>query len=71
MKRFFEQRPEIARVFSLITLQLGNDLMVAVKAQLQRGSATHEDVINGIECELKRQFPQVKWSFFEPDIDAS
>jgi cation diffusion facilitator family transporter len=68
LKRFFEQRPEVARVYSLITLQLGNDLMVAIKAQLHRGSTTHEDVINGIEGELKRQFPQVKWSFFEPDI---
>ena len=67
MKRFLEQRPEIARLFSLITLQLGNDLMVAVKAQLNRGSIAQEDVINGIESELKRQFPQVKWSFFEPD----
>ena len=67
LQKFLEQRPEIARVFSLITLQLGNDLMVAVKAQLQRGGAAHEEVINGIESELKRQFPQVKWSFFEPD----
>ena len=67
LRRFVEQRPEVARVFNLITLQLGNDVMVAVKAQLNRGSTAQEDVINGIERELKRQFPQVKWSFFEPD----
>jgi cation diffusion facilitator family transporter len=70
LKGFLEQRPEIARVFSLITLQLGNDLMVAVKAQLNRSSAEKEDVINGIEKALKQQFPQVKWSFFEPDNAA-
>jgi cation diffusion facilitator family transporter len=67
VKRFLEERAEVARVFSLITLQLGNELMVAVKLQLQRGSATPEDAINSIEGELKRRFPQVKWSFVEPD----
>jgi cation diffusion facilitator family transporter len=67
VKRFLEERAEVARVFSLITLQLGNDLMVAVKLQLQRGSAAPEDAINSIEGELKRRFPQVKWSFVEPD----
>ena len=70
LKSFLEQRPEVARVFSLITLQLGNDLMVAVKAQLNRSSDEKEDVINGIERALKEQFPQVKWSFFEPDNAA-
>ena len=70
LKRFLEQRPEVTRVFSLITLQLGNDLMVAVKAQLKQSSAAKEDVINVIEKELKLQFPQVKWSFFEPDNAA-
>lgn len=70
IKGFLEQRPDVTRVFSLITLQLGNDLMVAVKAQLNEGSAAKEDVINTIERELKNQFPQVKWSFFEPDNAA-
>jgi divalent metal cation (Fe/Co/Zn/Cd) transporter len=70
IKGFLEQRPDVARVFSLITLQLGNDLMVAVKAQLHQSSAAKEDVINAIERELKSQFPQVKWSFFEPDNTA-
>jgi cation diffusion facilitator family transporter len=70
IKGFLEQRPDVARVFSLITLQLGNDLMVAVKAQLNQSSGAKEDVINAIEKELKSQFPQVKWSFFEPDNAA-
>jgi len=70
LRGFLEQRPEIARVFSLITFQLGNDLMVAVKAQLNQSITAKEDAINAIEKELKRQFPQVKWSFFEPDNAA-
>jgi cation diffusion facilitator family transporter len=67
IRGFMSQRAEIARVFSIITLQLGNDLMVAAKVQLQRGSVGPEDAINTIERELKRHFPQVKWSFVEPD----
>jgi cation diffusion facilitator family transporter len=67
IQRFFDERTEIARVFNLITLQLGNDLMVAVKVQLRRGGLPVEDAINRVETELKQRFPQVKWSFFEPD----
>lgn len=67
MKRFFDERTEIARVFNLITLQLGNDLMVAVKCQLQHSGASTEQMINVIENDFKLRFPQVQWSFFEPD----
>jgi cation diffusion facilitator family transporter len=65
--RFFGERAEVARVFNLITLQLGSDLMVAVKVQLRRGGLPAEDAINRVEAELKQRFPQVKWSFVEPD----
>jgi cation diffusion facilitator family transporter len=68
MRRYFEGRAEIERVFSLITLQLGNDMMVAVKVQLQHSGPSPEKTINNIETEFKRRFPQVKWSFFEPDV---
>jgi cation diffusion facilitator family transporter len=67
MKRFFEQRADVCRVFNLITLQLGNDLMVAVKCELRHAGASTEETINAIESDFKRRFPQVKWSFFEPD----
>ena len=67
LRRFFDERTEIARVFNLITLQLGNDLMVAVKVQLHHGGLPTEDAINRVESDLKQRFPQVKWSFFEPD----
>ena len=67
IKRFFEERAEIARIFHLITLQLGNDLMVAIKVQLHRGGLPAEDAINRVEADLKQRFPQVKWSFVEPD----
>ena len=69
MRRFIEGRPEVGRVFNLITLQLGNDVMVSVKAQMreQQSATTLVEQINAVEQALKAQFPEVKWSFFEPE----
>ena len=67
MKQFLAERTEVARVFNLITMQLGNDVMVAAKFQLRHAGASAEDTINNIESDFQRRFPQVKWSFFEPD----
>ena len=69
MKRYLEGRPEIARVFNLITLQLGNDVMVAVKVKVAGGDSVAQLVksINGVEKVFKARYPQVRWSFFEPD----
>ncbi len=66
---FLEGRPEIERVFNLITLQLGNDVMVAVKAEMSADLATKGvvDAINDIEAAMRAQFPEIRWSFFEPD----
>jgi cation diffusion facilitator family transporter len=70
LREFLSGRPEVAEVYSLITLQLGTDLMVSAKVRMQEMStAVHliED-INGVECALKTNFPQIRWVFFEPDI---
>ena len=70
MQAFLEQRPEIEKVYNLLTLQLGNDVMVSIKAKMQ-GEETAVGMIaqiNAIERELKRRFPEVRFSFFEPDI---
>jgi cation diffusion facilitator family transporter len=70
ISEFVEQRPEVARVFKLITLQLGPDVMVSIKAEMQAGfSATGLiEAINAVERDLKARFPEIRWSFFEPDI---
>jgi cation diffusion facilitator family transporter len=69
MKHYLEQRPEIARVFNLITLQLGNDVMVSVKVQMATEATVPALIasINRVEKEFRQQYPQVRWSFFEPD----
>jgi len=70
MLAFFEKREEIDHVFNLLTLQLGNDVMVAVKAKMAKMDSAESliEAINRCEAALKQAFPQVLWSFFEPDL---
>lgn len=69
IRRFLDERAEIAQVFRLITFQLGDSIMVSVKAQM-RGESTAELVasINRVEVALRAAFPTVQWLFFEPDL---
>ena len=66
---FLHARPEIREVYNVITLQLGPDIMVAVQAGMDPELRTAELVeqINGIEIDMRSTFPEVRWSFFEPD----
>ena len=68
VRAFLLARPEIRRIPSLITLQHGEDLVVAIKAQMQ-ATATSRDLIEAVdrcEADLRAAFPQVRWVFFEP-----
>ena len=70
MRRFIEAREEVGRVISLITLQLGNEVMVAIQAEMSERQTTHHlaEEINRVERAFKAQFPEVRWSFFEPEL---
>jgi divalent metal cation (Fe/Co/Zn/Cd) transporter len=65
-----ESQPHVRQVYSLITQQLGNDLMVAVKARMRSVGTDVALVaaINETERSLRSAFPQVRWLFFEPDV---
>ncbi len=67
---FLLEQDEIKQVYNLITLQLGSDVMVAVKAEMRDYQNPREmiEAINLCEQRLKKSFPQVIWSFFEPDV---
>jgi cation diffusion facilitator family transporter len=67
---FVRARPEVERLFSLITLQLGPDIMVATKAKMRGELSGVEliDAINRVEAAMKARFPEIRWSFFEPDV---
>jgi cation diffusion facilitator family transporter len=67
---FLKGRTEVAEVLNLITLQMGPDVMVAVKARMVPVAGDRQliDAINVVEAAMKAQFDDVRWSFFEPDV---
>ncbi|HET7063219.1 MAG TPA: cation diffusion facilitator family transporter [Rudaea sp.] len=68
---FVRAQPDVEQVFNQITLQLGPDIMVATKAKMCGNLSGREQVeaINRVEAAMKAQFPEIRWSFFEPDIE--
>jgi cation diffusion facilitator family transporter len=72
MTAFLESRRDVAELYNLLTLQLGNDVMVAVKARMAAADSAEDMIkaINVCEVDFKARFPQVLWLFFEPDIKA-
>lgn len=68
---FFEARPEIDTVFNLLTLQFGDDVMVSVKAKMAPMPSARAmiDAVNAVEHDLKANNADVRWSFFEPDVE--
>jgi cation diffusion facilitator family transporter len=67
---FLESQDEIAKVFNLITLQLGRDVMVAVKVKMAEypNQTAMIEAMNRCEKRMKAEFSQIVWSFFEPDL---
>ena len=70
MKHFLGQRPEVDRVYNLITMQFGPDAMVAVKARMTPTGSEIDLIaaINKVERAFRREFTAVSWLFFEPDV---
>lgn len=69
IRAFLVARSEVAEVYNLLTLQMGEGIMLAVKARMKEtGSAiAMVDDINRVEADLRTAFPAVRWCFFEPD----
>jgi len=67
---FINARPEVDVVLNVITLQMGPDVMVAVKARMAPApdQTALVQAINSVERAMKAEFPDIRWSFFEPDI---
>lgn len=70
MRTHLEAQPQVAQVYSLITQQLGSEIMVAVKARMRPlgSDVALVEAINTVERSLRAAFPQVRWVFFEPDL---
>jgi len=69
MNAFLKQQPHVESVLNLVTMQMGPDVMVAVKAHM-RPAGTDTKLIENInvtEAAFREAFPQVAFLFFEPD----
>ena len=70
MKIFLQERHEIDNIYNLLTMQMGPDAMVAVKAKMHGTGSETELIkaINRVETDFRVAFPVTKWLFFEPDF---
>jgi len=71
INQFLESQPEINKVLNLITLQLGAQIMVAVKIQMAKVENVNQLIqnINNCESKLKARNSNIQWIFFEPDVE--
>ncbi|CAN5436871.1 cation diffusion facilitator family transporter [soil metagenome] len=66
---FIAGQPEVERIVNLITFQLGDKVAVAVKAKMvpMPSAEALVSAIDVVEERLQARFPNLHWSFFEPD----
>lgn len=71
IKNIIMANAHIDGVLNVITVQIGPYIMLAGKVKLKKELNITEacQAINGLEKDLKKRFPEIKWSFMEPDID--
>ena len=62
--------PDIDALLNAITMQLGPDVMLALKVRMKPGLPIETAVahINALERRIKSKFPEVAWCFVEPDV---
>jgi hypothetical protein len=61
---------QVTQLDNILTQQLGDEILVAVKARLhsQGSEVALIEAINRVETGFRTAFPQVRWLFFEPDV---
>jgi len=69
LKAQIAAEPGIEELFRAITLQMGPQVMLAVKVRMKPGLSIEEAVecLNALERNIKAKFPEVAWCFVEPD----
>jgi cation diffusion facilitator family transporter len=71
IRELIASRPGITRVLALVTQQMGSDVLVSAHVAMRGDVMLAEQVavLDGLERELKRRYPEVVWSFFEPQVE--
>lgn len=68
IRQFLNAQEDIAEIRALVTLQEGEDLLIAVQARMRAMTRPEELVAAIARCKqaLKARFPQATWVAFEP-----
>jgi cation diffusion facilitator family transporter len=71
MIAFLERQPVVEKVMNLLTLHMGPDIMVAVKAKVREQGSERAMLaaINAAEKAFAERYPETQWIFFEPDTE--
>jgi len=69
MREFLQNHPDVAELYNLLTMQMGHDAMIAVKARMELTGSERGmiEAINRVESDFRLAFPVTAWLFFEPD----
>jgi divalent metal cation (Fe/Co/Zn/Cd) transporter len=72
MRVWLNAQTEVATLLNLLTMQMGDRVMVAVKAKMAPMPSADAliDAINAVDARFRQQFPEVMWLFFEPDHEV-
>jgi cation diffusion facilitator family transporter len=70
IENYIRNNPNIEKLFNLISMQLGPQIMLAAKVRLKNDITLEDGIsqINDLERSIKAKFPEVQWIFIEPDI---
>jgi cation diffusion facilitator family transporter len=70
MVGFLQSQAAVDKVLNMVTLQMGADVMVAIKARMKATGSEAKliEAVNRTEVAFKQKFPQVAFLFFEPDV---
>lgn len=69
IKSHLKKDPSVEKVLNLITVEHGQELVVAVKVQMKDTNLKKLVAnINRLEKELKEKLPRIRQTFFEPDV---
>jgi len=62
--------PDIHSLLNAITMQMGPQVMLAIKVRMRAGLTLEAAVgsLNALEKRIKAKFPEVAWCFVEPDV---
>jgi cation diffusion facilitator family transporter len=73
IREFLKTQPGVVEIENLITMQQGDDLVIAVQARMNTKATADELVQMIADCKaaLRAAFPTATWIFFEPADSAS